>query len=145
MCVSAPQVLKQLRHLNYTNSMGEKIHFDENDNLAANYMIINWHRSTEDGSVVFEEVGYYHMHAKRGAKLLIDRTKILWNGYGSEVSRAIFWSMFTSVHSCASCVSCHCYLQIKKKIVTNIHYHNFLRLPFSLERNLHLNDLSKKN
>ena len=85
--------------------MGEKIHFDENDDLAANYMIINWHRSTEDGSVVFEEVGYYHMHAKRGAKLLLDRTKILWNGHGSEVSQTIFWSRFSSVHSC---VSCHC-------------------------------------
>lgn len=66
--------------------MGEKMHFDENADMAANYTIINWHRSAEDGSVVFEEVGYYNMHAKRGAKLFIDKTKILWNGYSSEVS-----------------------------------------------------------
>lgn len=90
MCGSASQVLKQLRHLNYTNSMGEKIHYDENADLEANYTIINWHRSAEDGSVVFEEVGYYNMHAKRGAKLLIDKTKIMWNGYNSEVSEIVF-------------------------------------------------------
>ncbi|TNN79423.1 Extracellular calcium-sensing receptor [Liparis tanakae] len=77
--------LKQLRHLNYTNSMGEKMHYDENADMAANYTIINWHRSAEDGSVVFEDVGYYSMHIKRGAKLFIDKTKILWNGYSSEV------------------------------------------------------------
>lgn len=85
---SAAQVLKQLRHLNYTNSMGEKMHFDENADLAANYTIINWHRSAEDGSVVFKEVGNYNIHSKRGAKLVIDRTKILWNGFSSEVGRS---------------------------------------------------------
>lgn len=88
---SASQVLKQLRHLNYTNSMGEKMHFDENADLAANYTIINWHRSAEDGSVVFEEVGYYNMHIKRGARLFIDKTKILWNGYSSEVSQTVLY------------------------------------------------------
>ncbi|XP_056267623.1 extracellular calcium-sensing receptor [Pseudoliparis swirei] len=83
--MEAWQALKQLRHLNYTNSMGEKMHYDENADMAANYTIINWHRSAEDGSVVFEDVGYYSMHIKRGAKLFIDKTKILWNGYSSEV------------------------------------------------------------
>lgn len=62
------------------------MHFDENADLSANYTIINWHRSAEDGSVVFEEIGFHSMHAKRGAKLLIDNTKILWNGFSSEVS-----------------------------------------------------------
>lgn len=79
-------MLKQLRHLNYTNNLGEKMQFDENADMPANYTIINWHRCTEDGSVIFEEVGYYSMHAKRGAKLSIDKTKILWNGHISEVS-----------------------------------------------------------
>lgn len=84
------QVLKQLRHLNYTNSMGEKVHFDENADLVGNYTIINWQRSAEDASVVFEEVGYYNMHSKRGAKLFIDNTKILWNGHSSEVLFFLF-------------------------------------------------------
>lgn len=94
MCYSASQVLKQLRHLNYTNSMGGKMRFDENADLAANYTIINWHRSPEDGSVVFEEVGYYNIHVKRGAKLFIDRMKILWNGFSSEVSQIILKIVF---------------------------------------------------
>lgn len=72
--------------MNYTNSMGEKVHFDESADMEANYTIINWHRSAEDGSVVFREVGYYHMHARRGPKLLIDNTKMMWNGYSPEVS-----------------------------------------------------------
>lgn len=97
MCGSASQVLKQLRHLNYTNSMGEKMHFDENADLAANYTLINWHRSAEDGSVVFEEVGYYNMHAKRGGKLFIDNTKILWNGFSSEVSPSVFYFYILSL------------------------------------------------
>lgn len=65
--------------------------FDENSDMEANYTIINWHRSTEDGSVVFEEAGYYNMHAKKGAKLFIDRTKILWNGYSTEVSETLLY------------------------------------------------------
>lgn len=69
--------------------MGERMHFDENADQAANYTIINWHRPAEDGSVVFEEVGYYNIHAKRGAKLFIDKTKILWNGYSSEVNQVV--------------------------------------------------------
>ena len=80
--LSAPQVLKQLRHLDYIDSIGETVHFDENADMWGNYTIINWHRSTEDAvSVVFEEIGYYNMHVKKGSKLYIDETKILWNGH----------------------------------------------------------------
>ncbi|KAG1957829.1 extracellular calcium-sensing receptor [Pimephales promelas] len=83
--VEAWQVLKQLRHLNFINSMGERVRFDNGSELSANYTIINWHRSPEDGSVVFKEVGYYSIHNKNGAKLSIDKTKILWNGRLTEV------------------------------------------------------------
>lgn len=80
------QVLKQLRHLKFQNSMGERVRFDESSELSANYTIMNWHRSPVDGSVVFREVGYYSVNGKKGAKLSIDKTKILWNGYLTEVS-----------------------------------------------------------
>ena len=84
--LSAPQVLKQLRHLDYIDSIGETVHFDENADMWGNYTIINWHRSTEDAvSVVFEDIGYYNMHVKKGSKLYIDETKILWNGHSTEV------------------------------------------------------------
>ncbi|KAI4902495.1 hypothetical protein NFI96_014848, partial [Prochilodus magdalenae] len=77
-------VLKQLRHLKVQNSAGETVRFDEASELSANYTIINWHRSPEDGSVLFKEVGYYSIHGKKGPKLSIDKTKILWNGYLTE-------------------------------------------------------------
>ncbi|MGH0179701.1 UNVERIFIED_CONTAM: hypothetical protein FKN15_002024 [Acipenser sinensis] len=78
-------VLKQLRHLNFTNSMGEQVDFDESGDLLGNYTIINWHRSLEDGSVVFEEVGLYNMNAKKGERLFVDERKVLWNGFVREV------------------------------------------------------------
>ncbi|RXM98341.1 Extracellular calcium-sensing receptor [Acipenser ruthenus] len=83
--VEAWQVLKQLRHLNFTNSMGEQVDFDESGDLLGNYTIINWHRSLEDGSVVFEEVGLYNMNAKKGERLFVDERKVLWNGFVREV------------------------------------------------------------
>ncbi|TSL28238.1 Extracellular calcium-sensing receptor [Bagarius yarrelli] len=83
--VEAWQVLKQLRHLKFQNSMGERVRFDESSENSANYTIINWHRSSVDGAVVFKEVGYYSVHGKKGAKMSIDKSKILWNGYLTEV------------------------------------------------------------
>ncbi|CAL9685592.1 unnamed protein product [Knipowitschia caucasica] len=82
--IEAWQVLKQLRHLNYINSAGDKVHFGENTDFVANYTIVNWQRSAED-SVMFEEVGFYNVHGRKGAKLFINKTNILWNGHISEV------------------------------------------------------------
>ncbi|KAJ8796677.1 hypothetical protein J1605_017780 [Eschrichtius robustus] len=78
-------VLKHLRHLNFTNNMGEQVTFDECGDLAGNYSIINWHLSPEDGSIVFKEVGYYNVYAKKGERLFINEEKILWSGFSREV------------------------------------------------------------
>ncbi|XP_010628282.1 extracellular calcium-sensing receptor [Fukomys damarensis] len=83
--VEAWQVLKHLRHLNFTNSMGEQVTFDENGNLMGNYSIINWHLSPEDGSIVFKEIGNYNVSAKKGERLFINEEKILWSGFSREV------------------------------------------------------------
>ncbi|NXQ65203.1 CASR protein, partial [Quiscalus mexicanus] len=83
--VEAWQVLKHLRHLNFTNNMGEQVDFDEFGDLVGNYSIINWHLSPEDGSVVFEEVGHYNVYAKKGERLFINENKILWGGLSKEV------------------------------------------------------------
>ncbi|XP_036240681.1 extracellular calcium-sensing receptor [Molothrus ater] len=82
--VEAWQVLKHLRHLNFTNNMGEQVDFDEFGDLVGNYSIINWHLSPEDGSVVFEEVGHYNVYAKKGERLFINENKILWGGLSKE-------------------------------------------------------------
>lgn len=84
--ISVPlQVLKHLRHLNFTNSMGEQVTFDECGDLVGNYSIINWHLSPEDGSIVFKEVGHYNVYAKKGERLFINEEKILWSGFSREV------------------------------------------------------------
>ncbi|NXY66952.1 CASR protein, partial [Callaeas wilsoni] len=83
--VEAWQGLKHLRHLNFTNNMGEQVDFDEFGDLVGNYSIINWHLSPEDGSVVFEEVGHYNVYAKKGERLFINENKILWGGFSKEV------------------------------------------------------------
>ncbi|CAI9175704.1 unnamed protein product [Rangifer tarandus platyrhynchus] len=83
--VEAWQVLKHLRHLNFTSNMGEQVTFDECGDLAGNYSIINWHLSPEDGSIVFKEVGYYNVYAKKGERLFINDEKILWSGFSREV------------------------------------------------------------
>ncbi|XP_040858741.1 extracellular calcium-sensing receptor isoform X1 [Ochotona curzoniae] len=83
--VEAWQVLKHLRHLNFTNNMGEQVTFDECGDLMGNYSIINWHLSPEDGSIMFKEVGYYNVYAKKGERLFINEEKILWSGLSREV------------------------------------------------------------
>uniref|UniRef100_A0A8D0GL08 Extracellular calcium-sensing receptor n=1 Tax=Sphenodon punctatus TaxID=8508 RepID=A0A8D0GL08_SPHPU len=83
--VEAWQVLKHLRHLHFTNNMGEQVDFDESGDLVGNYSIINWHLSPEDGSIVFEEIGHYNMNAKKGERLFINEDKILWSGFSKEV------------------------------------------------------------
>lgn len=83
--VEAWQVLKHLRHLNFTSNMGEQVDFDESGDLIGNYSIINWHLSPEDGSIMFEEVGHYNVYAKKGERLFINENKILWSGFSREV------------------------------------------------------------
>lgn len=65
--------------------MGEQVTFDECGDLVGNYSIINWHLSPEDGSIVFKEVGYYNVYAKKGERLFINEEKILWSGFSREV------------------------------------------------------------
>ncbi|CAH2218819.1 extracellular calcium-sensing receptor [Pelobates cultripes] len=83
--VEAWQVLKHLRHLNFTNNMGEQVDFNDFGDLVGNYTIINWHLSAEDGSVIFEDIGHYNVYAKMGERLFINESKILWSGFSREV------------------------------------------------------------
>lgn len=85
--VEAWQVLKHLRHLNFTNNMGEQVDFNDFGDLVGNYTIINWHLSKEDGSdeVVFEDIGHYNVYARKGERLFINESKILWSGFSREV------------------------------------------------------------
>ncbi|KAM4046706.1 extracellular calcium-sensing receptor isoform 2-T2 [Anomaloglossus baeobatrachus] len=85
--VEAWQVLKHLRHLNFTNNIGEQVDFNDFGDLVGNYTIINWHLTKEDGSdeVVFEDIGHYNVYSKKGDRLFINESKILWSGFSREV------------------------------------------------------------
>nr|ADE74974.1 extracellular calcium-sensing receptor [Callorhinchus milii] len=83
--VEAWQVLKHLKHLKFTNSMGEQVDFDDQGDLKGNYTIINWQLSSEDQSVVFQEVGNYNAYAKPGERLYINESKVLWSGFSKVV------------------------------------------------------------
>ncbi|CAN2387739.1 Nine Cysteines Domain of family 3 GPCR [Pristimantis euphronides] len=85
--VEAWQVLKHLRHLNFTNNIGEQVDFNDFGDLVGNYTIINWHLRKEDDSdeVVFEDIGHYNVYAKKGERLFINESKILWSGFSREV------------------------------------------------------------
>ncbi|XP_069801312.1 extracellular calcium-sensing receptor [Dendropsophus ebraccatus] len=85
--VEAWQVLKHLRHLNFTNNIGEQVDFNDFGDLVGNYTIINWHLTKEDDSdeVVFEDIGHYNVYAKKGERLFINESKILWSGFSREV------------------------------------------------------------
>ncbi|XP_040278791.1 extracellular calcium-sensing receptor [Bufo bufo] len=85
--VEAWQVLKHLRHLNFTNNIGEQVDFNDFGDLMGNYTIINWHLTKEDGSdeVVFEDIGQYNVYARKGERLFINESKILWSGFSREV------------------------------------------------------------
>ncbi|KAG8450057.1 hypothetical protein GDO86_002611 [Hymenochirus boettgeri] len=82
--VEAWQLLKHLRHLNFTNNMGEQVDFNDFGDLIGNYSIVNWHLSKEDNSIVFEDIGYYNVYAKPGERLFINESKILWSGFSRE-------------------------------------------------------------
>ncbi|XP_063060242.1 extracellular calcium-sensing receptor [Engraulis encrasicolus] len=85
--VEAWQVLKQLRHLRFRDSLGELVSFNEGAELHGNYTIVNWHRAPGDSSVEFREVGY-HISARGGrgeGRLYIDQSKLIWTGQTTEV------------------------------------------------------------
>lgn len=82
--------------------MGEQVTFDECGDLVGNYSIINWHLSPEDGSIVFKEVGYYNVYAKKGERLFINEKKILWSGFSREV-RAVHQNPSCLDHSRKLC------------------------------------------
>nr|XP_027791918.1 extracellular calcium-sensing receptor isoform X1 [Marmota flaviventris] len=99
--VEAWQVLKHLRHLNFTNNMGEQVTFDECGDLVGNYSIINWHLSPEDGSIVFKEVGHYNVYAKKGERLFINEEKILWSGFSREVRAFVLSTLQVPFSNCS--------------------------------------------
>lgn len=75
--------------------MGEQVDFNDFGDLVGNYTIINWHLSKEDGSdeVVFEDIGHYNVYARKGERLFINESKILWSGFSREVGNIVLGAL----------------------------------------------------
>ncbi|XP_061072459.1 extracellular calcium-sensing receptor [Conger conger] len=83
-CFRGPQfkpreLLFHLRRVNFTNQLGEKVHFDSNGEPVPLYDIINWQLDGR-GGIKFEKVGSFDASAPERLQLNIDEELIVWPG-----------------------------------------------------------------
>lgn len=87
--IESSALFSQLHHyikqVNYMNSFGDEIKFDENGDPAAMYDLINW-QLMPGGVMEFVTVGKFDEIAGTGRKNLhIEEEKIVWNGNNTQV------------------------------------------------------------
>ncbi|XP_064158267.1 extracellular calcium-sensing receptor [Anguilla rostrata] len=83
-CISGLQfkhreLLLYLKKVNFTNQLGEKVHFDSNGEPVPLYDIINWQLDGK-GGMTFEKVGSFDASAPEGLQLNLDDELIVWTG-----------------------------------------------------------------
>ncbi|XP_066566524.1 extracellular calcium-sensing receptor-like [Amia ocellicauda] len=109
------QLLHYVRNVQFTDTAGNKLYFDDSGDIVPKYDIINWQQAP-DGSMVLKTVGRYD-GSKLGQKLTINETSIVWNGNRRE------WPVSVCSQSCPpgtrqsfkegeplccfDCVACH--------------------------------------
>ncbi|XP_072329755.1 extracellular calcium-sensing receptor-like [Scyliorhinus torazame] len=81
------QLLHYLKHVNFTNRLGEEVVFDENGDPNPSYDLINW-RETADGSVRYVTVGQFGGSFDSNHRLQIDESTIVWNNGKKEIPRS---------------------------------------------------------
>ncbi|XP_068129510.1 extracellular calcium-sensing receptor-like [Hyperolius riggenbachi] len=79
-----PQIFHHLKHISFTNQMGEEIYFDFNGNPPTDYDILNWKRKA-DGSIDFVKVGYYNLHESQKDSLSINISAVSWITGGKQI------------------------------------------------------------
>ncbi|XP_029111733.1 olfactory receptor CU1 [Scleropages formosus] len=78
------QLLSYLKRVNFTNTFGEKVHFDSNGEPVPLYDLVNW-QSDDSGFMRFWTVGTFDASAPPGQQLLLDEDAILWTGRRKQV------------------------------------------------------------
>ncbi|XP_078059621.1 extracellular calcium-sensing receptor-like [Mustelus asterias] len=81
------QLLHYLKHVNFTNRLGEEVAFDENGDPNPSYDLINW-RENVDGSVNYVTVGQFDGSLNSNHKLQIDENAIVWNNGKKEIPQS---------------------------------------------------------
>uniref|UniRef100_A0A8C4SEX5 Extracellular calcium-sensing receptor-like n=1 Tax=Erpetoichthys calabaricus TaxID=27687 RepID=A0A8C4SEX5_ERPCA len=72
------QLLHYLRHVNFTNHLGETVAFDENGDVLGIYDIVNW-QWTAGGYVKIQTIGSFDQSSTHGKGLFLNESNIQWN------------------------------------------------------------------
>ncbi|XP_069753998.1 extracellular calcium-sensing receptor-like [Narcine bancroftii] len=82
------QVLHYLQSIDFTTKVGERVHFDENEDSMATYDIVNW-QLNDEGKAVVLIVGDFDGSASPEEQVTINGRSIVWSGRPREVPRAV--------------------------------------------------------
>ncbi|XP_018086419.2 extracellular calcium-sensing receptor [Xenopus laevis] len=72
------QLLHYIKHINFNNTSGEQMYFDENGDVLLCLDILNW-QMLPNGSNQYVSIGGFDARAPKGQELKIQHNKILWN------------------------------------------------------------------
>ncbi|KAM4663634.1 uncharacterized protein O3C94_011907 [Discoglossus pictus] len=82
------QLLHYLKKVNFVNTDGESIYFDDNGDVPLYLEILNW-QLFPNGSSQYVLIGSYDARSSKGHELHIDESRILWNGGQSQAPLSI--------------------------------------------------------
>ncbi|XP_017951945.2 extracellular calcium-sensing receptor [Xenopus tropicalis] len=82
------QLLHYIRKVDFNNTAGERIYFDENGDVPQSVEILNW-QLFPNGSNQYVSIGSFDSGSLNGEGLSIQLNKILWNGGYSQVPSSV--------------------------------------------------------
>ncbi|KAM4690448.1 extracellular calcium-sensing receptor-like [Rhinophrynus dorsalis] len=82
------QLLHYIKNINFNNTAGETIFFDENGDVPLYVDILNW-QLFPNGSNQYVSIGSFDGRSPKGQELSIEHNKILWNGGHLQVPISI--------------------------------------------------------
>uniref|UniRef100_A0A6I8RKT8 G-protein coupled receptors family 3 profile domain-containing protein n=1 Tax=Xenopus tropicalis TaxID=8364 RepID=A0A6I8RKT8_XENTR len=82
------QLLHYIRNIDFNNTAGKRIYFDENGDVPQSVEILNW-QLFPNGSNQYVSIGSFDFGSLNGEGLSIQLNKILWNGGHSQVPSSV--------------------------------------------------------
>ncbi|XP_043558920.1 extracellular calcium-sensing receptor-like [Chiloscyllium plagiosum] len=73
------QVLRYLKEVNFTTTLGDEVRFNANGDPLAVYDLLNW-QVDSNGNIKYVKVGQYDASAETENQLVIQENAIIWNG-----------------------------------------------------------------
>ncbi|KAJ8367799.1 hypothetical protein SKAU_G00078270 [Synaphobranchus kaupii] len=83
------EILRYLRTVNFTTTVGDAVYFNENSETPASYDIMNWHVGAE-GKVEFVKVGQFDAADGSDSKFDMDIKKVIWGGGQTEPTELFY-------------------------------------------------------